>query len=53
MPLLEVRQLAIAYGDAPAVWDASLDVDEGQLVSVIGPVLGGRSGGGRGPGGVT
>jgi ABC-type branched-subunit amino acid transport system ATPase component len=49
MPLLEVRQLAIAYGDAPAVWD-SLDVDEGQLVSVIGPVPGGRSGGGRGPG---
>jgi len=44
MPLLEVRQLAIAYGDAPAVWDASLDVDERQLVSVIGPVPGRRSG---------
>jgi len=43
MPLLEVRQLAIAYGDAPAVWDASLDVDEGQLVSVIGPNGAGKS----------
>ncbi|HMH53235.1 MAG TPA: ABC transporter ATP-binding protein [Candidatus Acidoferrum sp.] len=43
MPLLEVRQLAIAYGDAPAVWDVSLDVDEGQLVSVIGPNGAGKS----------
>src|SRR5262245_29758903 len=37
MSLLEIRQLAIAYGDAPAVWDASLDVGEDELVSVIGP----------------
>ena len=36
MPTLEVRGLAIAYGDAPAVWDASLDVGEGEIVSVIG-----------------
>jgi len=43
MSLLEVRNLAIAYGDAPAVWDASLDVDEGQLVSVIGPNGAGKS----------
>ena len=43
MPLLEVRHLAIAYGDAPAVWDASLQVDEGQLVSVIGPNGAGKS----------
>ena len=43
MSLLEVRGLAIAYGDAPAVWDASLDVDEGQLVSVIGPNGAGKS----------
>ena len=35
--LLELRGLAIAYGDAPAVWDASLDVDAGELVAVIGP----------------
>ena len=43
MSLLELRNLAIAYGDAPAVWDASLDVDEGQLVAVIGPNGAGKS----------
>jgi branched-chain amino acid transport system ATP-binding protein len=43
MSLLEVRHLAIAYGDAPAVWDASLQVSEGQLVSVIGPNGAGKS----------
>jgi len=35
--LLEARHLAVAYGDAPAVWDASLTVAEGEVVSVIGP----------------
>ncbi|MBS0520154.1 MAG: ABC transporter ATP-binding protein [Proteobacteria bacterium] len=35
--LLEVRDLHIGYGDAPAVWGASLDVDAGEIVSVIGP----------------
>src|SRR3989442_42923 len=48
MPLLEVRQLSIAYGDPPAVRDPSLDVDEGQLVSVIGPLPGAGSRHGRG-----
>src|SRR5437764_650498 len=37
MSLLEVRHVAVAYGDAPAVWDASLDVGDGELVAVIGP----------------
>jgi branched-chain amino acid transport system ATP-binding protein len=41
--LLEARHLAIAYGDAHAVWDASLDVDEGEIVSVIGPNGAGKS----------
>jgi branched-chain amino acid transport system ATP-binding protein len=41
--LLEARHLAIAYGDAPAVWDASLDVDEGEVVAVIGPNGAGKS----------
>jgi branched-chain amino acid transport system ATP-binding protein len=35
--LLEVEHLAIAYGDAPAVWDASLAVGPGEIVAVIGP----------------
>ena len=35
--LLEARNLHIGYGDAPAVWDVSIDVDAGEIVSVIGP----------------
>ena len=35
--LLEARNLHIGYGDAPAVWDVSLDVGVGEIVSVIGP----------------
>ncbi|MBN9089538.1 MAG: ABC transporter ATP-binding protein [Reyranella sp.] len=35
--MLEARNLHIGYGDAPAVWDVSLDVDGGEIVSVIGP----------------
>ncbi|MGQ0581621.1 MAG: ABC transporter ATP-binding protein [Reyranella sp.] len=35
--MLEARNLHIGYGDAPAVWDVSLDVDAGEIVSVIGP----------------
>ena len=41
--LLEARHLAIAYGDAPAVWDASLEVGEAEVVSVIGPNGAGKS----------
>ena len=41
--LLEARHLAIAYGDAPAVWDASLDVDTAEIVAVIGPNGAGKS----------
>jgi branched-chain amino acid transport system ATP-binding protein len=41
--LLEARGLAIAYGDAPAVWDASLEVAAGEIVAVIGPNGAGKS----------
>jgi branched-chain amino acid transport system ATP-binding protein len=41
--LLEVRHLAVAYGDAPAVWDATLQVGAGEVVSVIGPNGSGKS----------
>jgi branched-chain amino acid transport system ATP-binding protein len=40
---LEVKDVHIAYGDAPAVWDASLAVEEGEIVSVIGPNGAGKS----------
>jgi branched-chain amino acid transport system ATP-binding protein len=35
--LLEARNLHVGYGDAPAVWDVSLAVEAGEIVSVIGP----------------
>jgi branched-chain amino acid transport system ATP-binding protein len=41
--LLEVRNLHVAYGDAPALWDANLDIGAGQIVSVVGPNGAGKS----------
>jgi branched-chain amino acid transport system ATP-binding protein len=35
--MLEVERLQVAYGDAVALWDVSLAVGEGELVSVVGP----------------
>jgi branched-chain amino acid transport system ATP-binding protein len=35
--LLEARHLHVGYGDAPAIWDVSLAVAAGEIVSVIGP----------------
>jgi branched-chain amino acid transport system ATP-binding protein len=35
--MLETERLEVAYGDATALWDVSLRVDEGELVSVVGP----------------
>ena len=40
---LDVRHVAIAYGDAPAVWDASLTVGAAEIVAVIGPNGAGKS----------
>lgn len=41
--LLEARDLRVAYGDAVAVWDVTLQVDEGSIVTVIGPNGAGKS----------
>jgi branched-chain amino acid transport system ATP-binding protein len=35
--MLEVERLQVRYGDAPALWDASLTVGDGELVSIVGP----------------
>jgi len=35
--MLEVAALQVAYGDATALWDVSLAVEEGELVAVVGP----------------
>ncbi|MTV37723.1 ABC transporter ATP-binding protein [Duganella radicis] len=41
--LLEVSHLDVAYGDAPALWDATLSIAAGQIVSVVGPNGAGKS----------
>jgi len=41
--LLELSNVHVGYGDAPAVWDASLSIDAGQIVSVVGPNGAGKS----------
>ncbi len=35
--MLEVRALSVAYGAAPALWNASIDIGQGELVCVVGP----------------
>lgn len=35
--MLEVRNLDVAYGEAPALWGISLDVRQGELLCVVGP----------------
>lgn len=35
--MLEIRNLKVAYGAAPALWDVSIRVDTGELVCVVGP----------------
>ena len=35
--MLEVRDLQVAYGAAPALWGVSLDVRAGELLCVVGP----------------
>ena len=41
--LLEVHGIEVGYGDATALWDASIEIDKGQVVSVVGPNGAGKS----------
>ena len=41
--MLEVSSLQAAYGAAPALWDVSLQVADGELVCVVGPNGAGKS----------
>lgn len=43
MALLEVRGLSVFYGDFQAIYDLSLDVDEGRSVAIIGANGAGKS----------
>ncbi len=36
-PILEVHEVDARYGDLQALWDVSLDVGEGEVVTLIGP----------------
>ncbi|WP_332107556.1 ABC transporter ATP-binding protein [Variovorax sp. SRS16] len=38
-----MRNLHVSYGDAPALWDATLDIGAGQIVAVVGPNGAGKS----------
>ena len=35
--MLEAERLHVTYGDAPALWDVSLQIGPGELVAVVGP----------------
>ena len=41
--MLQIEQIQVNYGAAPALWDVSLHVNSGELVSVIGPNGAGKS----------
>jgi branched-chain amino acid transport system ATP-binding protein len=41
--MLEVANLQVAYGAAPAIWDVSIAVQRGELVCVVGPNGAGKS----------
>ena len=41
--LLDIKNLHVSYGDAPAIWGVSLCVDAGEIVSIIGPNGAGKS----------
>jgi branched-chain amino acid transport system ATP-binding protein len=41
--MLELKDIRVNYGAAPALWGVSLHVDAGELVCVVGPNGAGKS----------
>jgi branched-chain amino acid transport system ATP-binding protein len=41
--LLEIQELSVAYGDVRALWDVSLEVEEGEIVALVGSNGAGKS----------
>ena len=41
--MLELKQLTVAYGEARAVWDVSLQVARGEMAAIMGPSGSGKS----------
>jgi branched-chain amino acid transport system ATP-binding protein len=35
--MLSAVGLHVGYGDAPVLWDVSVNVEDGELVAVVGP----------------
>ena len=43
MPLLDVRSIGAALGDVQVLWDASITVEQGEIVALLGPNGSGKS----------
>ena len=41
--MLEVKDIEVAYGDFQVVWGVSLNVNEGEVVTLLGPNGSGKS----------
>jgi len=41
--MLEVREVTAGYGKAQALWGLSLNVSEGEIVTIVGPNGAGKS----------
>jgi branched-chain amino acid transport system ATP-binding protein len=41
--MLEIRKLNFSYGDLKVLWDVNLDVNKGEIVTVVGPNGAGKS----------
>lgn len=41
--MLKIENLSVSYGDVPVLWDVSIDIEEGQLVALIGANAAGKS----------
>jgi branched-chain amino acid transport system ATP-binding protein len=41
--LLEIKELNVGYGDVQVLWDINLQVEEGQIVALVGANGAGKS----------
>lgn len=42
-PVVEIRDLTVAYNENPVVWDVDLDVEPGKVTAIVGPNGAGKS----------